>query len=442
MYGRRHSWLTLTILFGVLAGSSSARAQSWLSDRQRAEGRGLRVGDLELHPGIGAEVGYYSNPFYSDQPSGSFALRVAPHLFVSTIGPERRGGDEAESKPGLVAFQGGLSASLQHYFLYAVRDSVGTNLDLALTLAPERPVSLRLIESLNRSAIPFSDANLPPSLTDTVRAPDYTHYAENAGIELHFQTNGGLLKGAVGYRFGYVWFDDFGFEINNNLTHTATLSGSWEFLPKTALFYEGSFFRQNYPNAGDQNFESIAFTRLVTSDQVTSRIGLNGAITSRFGATVAIGYGAGFYDDHNDYEGLIGNAEVRFTPTAESEVALNFDRSFLPSYLGNFQERNRVYARARWLFAGTFLVTARAGIEFLKFGVDPIQGARSDRRYFGDLSGEYRFIDWLAATMQLGLLVDDTNFVFKTNDNMNTIRATDPAKFTAFEAWIGLRAFL
>ena len=41
----------------------SALAQEWLKDRRYEEGAGIRTGDLELHPGIGGEVGYDSNYF-------------------------------------------------------------------------------------------------------------------------------------------------------------------------------------------------------------------------------------------------------------------------------------------------------------------------------------------------------------------------------------------
>jgi hypothetical protein len=326
--------------------------------------------------------------------------------------------------------------------VFAARDAVGVDLNLDLTLAPERPVSLRLTQVLKRAALPFSDTNVPIALRDDVRAADYTHYNEYAGAQLLFRSTGGLLLGSVGYKFGYLWFDDIGFAFNNNLTHTATLGGSWEFLPKTALFYDGAFTHQNFTKVDDQSLSATAFTSLHDSNVITSRIGLNGAITSRIGATVAIGYAAGFYDDKNDFEGLIGNVEARYTPSAASEIALVFERNFLQAYQGNFQESERVYSRLRWLFGGEFLLAARGGVEFLTFGEDRTQGNRDDRRYFGDLSGEYRFIDWLAVTAQFGVLVDDTDFAFRSRSASSSIPALDPAKFTSFEIWLGLRAFL
>jgi hypothetical protein len=347
-------------------------------------------------------------------------------------------GDTQPAAPGWFSLNGGLAGTFQHYFQYAVRDAINLDLNGAATLAPERPLSLALTQTLRRSALPFSDTQLPPDARSRLRAADYANYYENAGVQLLFRTNGGLLRGGLSYNFGYIWFNDINFKYNNNLTHSAALNLGWEFLPKTALFYDATFKHQSFTKLDDRTLSGMAVNRLVNNDVITSRIGLNGAITSRIGATVALGYTAGFYKTGDEPEGIIGSVEGRFTPTNLSEAALTFDRGFLPSYQGNYQDRTRIAARLRWLFVGALLVTAQVGVEFLTFGFDPIQGStRDDRRYLGDVSGEYRFTDWLALTGQFGFLVDDTDFVFRLNNNL-----TDPARFSAYEAWIGIRAFL
>lgn len=439
MCRRRHSWLIFSIFFVLVASSSSAHAQAWLSDRKRAEGRGIRVGDFELHPGIGAEVGYLSNPFYSDRPKASAAFRISPHIFFSTLQAERLAGgaDTQEGTPGWLKLTGGLSGTFQHYFQYAVRDAINLDLNGAATLAPERPVSLAITQLLRRSALPFSDTQLPPEARSRERASDYTNYLENTGLQLLFRTNGGLLRGALSYNFGYIWFDDFNFKYNNNFTHTTALNMGWEFLPKTALFYDATYKHQSFTKLNDSSLSGMAVNRLVNNDVITTRIGINGAVTSRIGGTIALGYTAGFYKQGDEPEGVIGTIEGRFTPTNLSEVALTLDRGFLPSYQGNFQDRTRIAARLRWLFVGALLLSAQAGVEFLTFGYDEVQRAtRDDRRYVGDVSGEYRFTDWLAVTAQATVLVDDTDFVYRLQD------LSDPAKFTAVEAWLGIRAFL
>src|SRR5690349_11635486 len=90
---------------------SVAHAQQWMADRSRAEGRGIRLGNFELHPGIGAELGYDSNVFLSEDPRSSAILRIGPSLYLSTLSGERAG----ESKSPL-SFRAGLTGSFRNYF--------------------------------------------------------------------------------------------------------------------------------------------------------------------------------------------------------------------------------------------------------------------------------------------------------------------------------------
>lgn len=439
---RRHVWLTFAILSVLVASSSSAHAQAWLSDRKRAEGRGIRVGDFELHPGVGAEGGYHSNPFYADgdKVKGSGVLRISPHLFFSTLQGERLQTGETTAPPGWLALSGGLAGSFQAYTRTPVRNAINLDLNGAATLAPERPVSFALTQTLRRSALPFSDPSLA---SDRVRGPDYTNYYENAGAQLLFRTKGGLLRGGLAYNFAYIWFDDANFKYNNNFAHTAVLNLGWEFLPKTALFYDATFKHQTFTKVDDPNLVAASATTLIDNNVITSRVGINGAITSRIGGTVAVGYTGGFYERGDEPDGLIGSVEARFTPTNFSEAALLFDRGFLPSYQGNYQDRMRIMARMRWLFVGALLVSAQAGVEFLSFGFDQKQmRARDDIRILADVSGEYRFVDWLALTGQLSMLVDNTDFVYTFEPIRGVTPPPDAAKFNAFEAWLGVRAFL
>ncbi len=438
-----HSWLGLLVCGFIVCVSADVHAQAWLSDRKRTEGSGIRVGDLELHPGLGAEGGYFSNVFNADKNlQDSFALRLSPHLLLSTLGEERLGADNQDGvpvRPGFVAFRGGLSASLLHYFSASKMTVIGTNADFELTLAPKRPVSFVITEGFGRTAQPFTESGLPKGASNI---PNYARDQENIGAKFVFMTPGGLLKSSLGYRFGFDFFEGADFKANNNLTHNINLNANWEFLPKTALFYDATYSHQNYTNDGPK---FVHTTKVSDNDQISTRLGLNGAITSRISATLAAGYSAGFAHDGNDYEGVNANAEARYVPGTDTETAVGYDRTISTAYQGGHQTRDRVYLRGRWMSGGAFVINGKAGIEFIKFGVDQFQGKRSDQRYFADLSGEYRFVSWLAATGQVGVIDDATNFKFVTmipaSGTTPAMTIVDPAKYVSVEAWLGLRAF-
>jgi hypothetical protein len=456
MSGSHHPWLVLSFTCAFLAvATSSAQAQSWLSDRKRAEGAGIRLGDFELHPGIGTELGYTSN-VYNAEPGervSSVVLRVAPHLFLSTLGAERSGEDEGY-KPGIVAFRGGLQAALFHYFAEGTPSTdVSTDVNLLLTLAPERPISFTVTEVFNRAVRPFSDpvnepgpgnTALPVNAVKSAPTVDFARYTETIGAKLDARTDGGLLTGGLGYRLSYGWYEDESFVNNNKHVHSLSLTGAWQFLPQSALFYDATYAHQTYTNREQSEGDELR-SPLVDNDQVTTRIGFNGAITSRISATIAAGYAVGFFGG-NDFEGLTANVEGRWLPSPVSELALGYERGFSSAFEGNFVLRNQIYTRLRYFFGGAFVVGSKLAVEFLSFGPDPRsnQSPRRDTRYSADINGEYRFIDWLAATAQFTALIDTTAYRFESEvevPDRGTVTLFDPAKFNTFEAWLGLRAF-
>jgi len=115
----------------VLLVSGAANAQSqptapnspvWLTDRRFNEGQGLRAGDVELHPAIGAQAGYDSNYMLRTDNAGfsngptlapvipALEFTVTPSLYLSTLGALRRseeGGGEAPP----VSFRAGINAT-------------------------------------------------------------------------------------------------------------------------------------------------------------------------------------------------------------------------------------------------------------------------------------------------------------------------------------------
>ena len=147
---------------GLLAGPT-AHAQGWLEGRDRAEGPGFRVGNLELHPGLGAELGYDSNVFLSSDAAGvdpietSPILRVTPHLFLSTLGPQRAGAVNSSDSLPVLDFRTGVSASVYHYFDTRAPSNVELKADALMTLLPQRPFSITILGAYGRTIRPFTE---------------------------------------------------------------------------------------------------------------------------------------------------------------------------------------------------------------------------------------------------------------------------------------------
>jgi hypothetical protein len=72
---------------------SKASAQAWVSNPDFSEGIGVRAGNFEFHPSVGAEFGYDSNLFRSSEEEGVvdvLKLRVTPSFTLSSLGKLRR----------------------------------------------------------------------------------------------------------------------------------------------------------------------------------------------------------------------------------------------------------------------------------------------------------------------------------------------------------------
>src|SRR6188768_2225958 len=103
--------LAATVLLGAISLQAHAQAQQpWLADRRYGEGIGVRVGNLELHPGISGEIGYDSNYFLrakSEDPLSAYRLRVTPSITVSSLSLQRMQGAGAPAIRPSVLFRGG-----------------------------------------------------------------------------------------------------------------------------------------------------------------------------------------------------------------------------------------------------------------------------------------------------------------------------------------------
>jgi hypothetical protein len=440
---RLASKLALAAPLLVCMLASSASAQGWMTDRSRREGPGFRVGNLELHPGLGIEAGYDTNVFYEDDnPEGSFLLRLTGHLDVSTLGEQRRTEGEttdSQSESGRkLDFRGGVAASYYHFFTNDARDNVGLDAYLAATINPEGRFSVYLHDEFSRTIRPFVDRG---SMATGDR-PTYARSRNTAGAEFRLQSRGGVLKGALGYDYNLDFFEDDQFDYVNSHQHTMRLRLAWRFLPQTSLISITEVHRQDYFRNSD------AVSRVIDNWRVSSKIGVNGALTRTVAFTAMVGYAGGFYDAGDDFDNVEAAAQIKWQPRQTLNFALGYDRSFRPSFLGNFVKRDRIYLNGQLLAAGSFLLGLDLGLVFAETGVAQTptgvelgnNAVRNDVFLTANLHSEYRFTDWLALTASVGYYGDYTDFDYDPAAVGGPI--PDPGGgYQKFEAWLGLRAF-
>lgn len=438
----------------LVPATASAQSQSgWLTDRSRTEGPGFRVGDFELHPGIGAEVGWDSNLYYSEDGAAagryvdSGILRITPHFLFSTIGEQRRsegeGRDDQNRTPPVVAFRGGVSAAYYEFFAAPERRNVDINGSFRLQVLPERPFSFSVWDNFTRGIRPFTE-----NFGTVGLQPSQARISNQAGLDLAFQTDGGVVQVRAGYVFGLDVFEGEAFQYGNSFSHTMTLQESFRFLPQTALIHDTVVTVQDYFSRS-----AAAPSLLDDNVRIRSRLGINGAITDNITVQAMIGYAAGFFQAaivdgvpyDQDYDSVVAQAELGWTIMEGMRLAIGYDRDFFTSFIGNYYSRDRGYLRYQALIGGAFLLGLDFDVGYMDFGLirsgtpgmslDSVGGERADIRIGGGLFAEYRFTDWLAVNATF-------RYTGQVTDYRYTLGALiDPAQFNKMEIFGGVRVF-
>jgi hypothetical protein len=421
----------------------------WLRDRRYTEGVGIRLGDLELHPGIGAQFGYDSNYLLragGEDPIGALHLQVAPSLSISTLSPQRR--DVAPgSPPPSISFRAGLSGIYHELIpvsgsqagkdlLQKQRNVVG-GLDMALGILPGRPWSGTLYGDLARYVLPSNQG----------QSGNFNHVSTRVGGDLAWTPGGGLFDWHVGYSFLGNFFEDQ--TQLTNYQHEINTRGRWRFLPRTALMYDGRFGFISYPDGGNAKTDS---------HPVRARIGVNGLVTPSFGVLALVGWGASFYqpDGQQNFDSVIGQAELRWyitpNPNLEpgqatltlSSLAVGFNRDFVDSYIGTFLESDRGYLNLSYFFGGRFLLVAEGGVAAIRYPqiqlpatVQPHDGW-TDVRIDGTLFGEYRLKD----SFGINATVRYDGNLSSTQLQLNGGGGVDDLAFNRLQAYLGVRWFM
>jgi hypothetical protein len=433
------------IAFGLSYSTVAlAQEQVWLKDRRYSEGIGIRTGDLELHPGLGAEFGYDSNYFLradDENPIPALRLRIVPSFSLTTLGAQRREGDGGAPELPKVGFRAGAAASYNEFIATDSKDSdalskqrnIGALGNLQLTILPGRPWGADIYGDFLRSVQPSENPEF-----------NFNRITARFGGGIIWAPGGGMFDWRLGYEYGITYFEDSQFRNLSNYYNQINTRGRWRFLPRTALLYDAtaSFIRyNNNPSPGS-----------LSSDPVRARIGMNGLITPAFSLLAMFGWGVSFYQGLNaqQFDSPLAQVELRWFITPNpgldpsgatltlSSLAIGYNRDFFNSYLGDFYTTDRGYINLSYFFGGRFLLVADGGIAAIEYppifnaARAQVHGSFTTLRPNATLFGEYRVADSVGINTTLRYTANNTDVVI-TGDNLQWKR---------FEAFLGVRWFM
>jgi hypothetical protein len=446
---RRSSIAAVLAAAAVGVGASEARAQYWLADRQLTQGRGIRVGDFELHPGVGAEFGFDSNAFYSTNADPALRLRVTGNIGISTLGPQRSQTPGAtQAPPRALNFRANLGVSYSHFFglnpttaagrPVSDASNLGFSASVAVAATPNSVWSFSFSDTFARAVQGTSELNFGQLFV-------FNRWQNTAQLGLGITPGGGSFEFRATYTNNLNIFFSPGFEGYNNMANEIGLQMRWRFLPKTSIAWSGTASPSFYFNP------TTIGTGLFTSVPLTTRLGITGLFTERVAFQLFGGYQATYFSLGDNVETFVGNAEVRFITGPQMSVRVGVLRDIAASLIGNYMVRNNLYVSVSHSFGGRFLLSGEAQGGLVQFGyltdqsgrvLNSISGAAVDpntRRLMGFrvltmLFGEYRFTDYLGLNATLAFT---GNLIDAQISSMGM--AVGSLNWIKFEAFLGLR---
>jgi hypothetical protein len=444
--------------------SPPAAAQAWLSDRAATEGAGVRVGDFELHPGIGAQAGYDSNYFLRTDKTGpgitnggvvgTPELQITPSLSLATLGPERKEGETPAENPP-ITFRASASGTYREFFGQLTPEQRNGSIDASANLGilPGRAWGGALGVTYDRVIQPATSGD--PDLA-------FTRDVVTGTAEIAAQPGSGTLDWHLGGTASTALFEDTGSGGYNNIGFGVFTRGRWKFRPKTALLYDATFSFNSFTNTDTVGAGTL--TALHSSTPVRTRIGINGLITPRLSFLAMAGYGGSFFTptsspEVQQYDSVIAQSELKYYLTAladggnpgavslsQSSIAIGYTRDFQASYLTDFYGIDRGYLAFSYFFAGRLLVTLTGGMGAIEypelFLPTNTHSAFTDARVDGTLYGEYRFTNSFALNGTLRYTTNISNAVLNITPAGGGATENYAMQWQRFEAYLGVRLFL
>lgn len=456
----------ITLAAGLLFATGHARAQGvpvpvgtseqpWIADRAVGQGKGIRVGDFELHPGVSGEFGYDSNWYQRASspveaanvgaPENALRFRVIPSLSLGTLDERTRTGQEGQGQkllPRPVQFNVDAHATYNELIGLESGSTVSQDRNLGGGVGAQ----LQFFRGRQWSGDlrgGYSYIYEPANVPGYVGAND--RHVILAGGGVRWAPGGGSFSwDLVNYQTSLTLFPSENFGAYDNGDHSFSTAGRWRFLPKTALLYDGTFALIRYQNPALNN-----------GVDTSARIGINGLLLTRLGVLLMGGWATAFRDNDNGlprpYDDFVAKAELKYYLGAGSRVqagsanvgvssiAIGYDRSFENSYLGDFFQRDRGYGKFTMFIAGRWVAQLDGGVARVHYPELIFD------RVLTDTFGETR-IDGQAFLEFRPLQTLGINLTVRYDQNISRVldgvSYSDDLSFSRFRAFMGVRWFL
>jgi hypothetical protein len=340
---------TLLALAACAFAPAIARAQSiaaGLPPGAKVEGPGIALGDrLVLHLGVGAELRYDSNVFYSDGGPNSpitsgLALRLTPQFSLATKNAQRAVAPDGTPVSHTVDFRFGAGLDYREWLVAntGVRPPRQLNVDanLHLTLFPNGPVTAEIYDIFLRSW-------QPPYQTTS---DSFDRDMNEAGLRLRIKPGGGRLELQLNYAFGVDFWEVDTLKPYNNFYHHGVLRLLWKFLPKTSVYVQGEVYAYQYRSEVTTTVVGDPNPQVVRPDGYPLRViaGLNGLLTAKLSFDIWAGYANGFYQSGPSPNTGIGGLSLTWRPYALGSFNLAYRHDIMNSLLGVYADTDNVQA--------------------------------------------------------------------------------------------------
>ena len=379
----------------------------------RAEGPGIRRGDLLIHPDAFVQGAFDNNVFFDNEsPKSSPLLRVGGGLTVENRSPNK------------VSLDAGAGLSYRQYLEsgkeFEARSTLDrANLNAGIGFLPRSPITVELHEDGT-----FRDN---PAYDDTEFG--FRMLDNSLGLDLRFRPGENPDSRPFEMRLGYRWqttnfIGDDAAKLNTDVgekdAHNLRFLTSWRFLPKTALQAEVGWTALSYDKELEVGVADAAGGVAIAKANRDARpffvlAGVKGLVTRRVSTTLKAGYKNTFNAEGTSFSSVIGTAELMYAIEPALRASVGYNRDGRDSAVANYYTLNQVYGGADFYFLGQWSLGGRLGFDHYSYsddagGIDRAGGSRTDPVLRGNLYAGLSPKEWMTVKLDVSSQQNMTDF--------------------------------